>query len=181
VEEATPGFPSPAADGTFMGVSSAADAVWMTDLLSDEQRALTDDPAKFFLDYGRKLSGMDVVRANQRRMKLWETMRDFHRTYDLLLSPVMSCTAFPIGEPPSTIDGQPIRPLGWMGFTQPFNLNGAPAASIPCGFDSRGLPVGLQIVGRAYEDAVVLRAARAFEQIAPWAQVTPGIAEGARG
>jgi aspartyl-tRNA(Asn)/glutamyl-tRNA(Gln) amidotransferase subunit A len=43
------------------------------------------------------------------------------------------------------------------------------------------LPVGLQIVGRAYEDAVVLRAARAFEQIAPWAQVTPGIAEGARG
>jgi aspartyl-tRNA(Asn)/glutamyl-tRNA(Gln) amidotransferase subunit A len=93
-----------------------------------------------------------------------------------VLSPVMSCTAFPIGKPPTTIAGQTIPPMGWMGFTQPFNLNGAPAASVPCGFDSQGMPVGLQIVGRAYEDAVVLRAARAFEQIAPWADRKPKVA-----
>jgi aspartyl-tRNA(Asn)/glutamyl-tRNA(Gln) amidotransferase subunit A len=173
VEEATPGFASPAADGTFMGVAAANDAVWLTDLLTDDDRAMIDEPAKFFLDYGRKLSGMDVVRANQRRMRLWATMREFHKTYDLLLSPVMSCTAFPIGQPPAKIGGQAIPPMGWMGFTQPFNLNGAPAASVPCGFDSKGLPVGLQIVGRAYEDSVVLRAARAFEQIAPWAERKP--------
>jgi aspartyl-tRNA(Asn)/glutamyl-tRNA(Gln) amidotransferase subunit A len=172
VEEASPGFASPAADGTFMGIAGAADAVWISDL-TDGQRAVIDEPAKFFLDYGQKLSGMDVIRATLRRMKLWEKMREFHKTYDLLLSPVMSCTAFPIGQPPATIAGQRIPPMGWMAYTQPFNLNGAPAASVPCGFDSQGMPVGLQIVGRAYEDALVLRAARAFEQLQPWAQRTP--------
>ena len=174
VEEATPGFPSPAKEGTFMGVAAAADAVYLSEL-TEGQQALLDEPARFFLDYGRKLSGMDVVRANQRRMKLWETMRRFHETYDLLLTPVISCTAFPIGEAPRTLDGRPIAPLEWMGFTQPFNLNGAPAASVPCGFDSRGLPVGLHVVGRAYEDATVLRAARAFEQLQPWAGRKPAL------
>jgi aspartyl-tRNA(Asn)/glutamyl-tRNA(Gln) amidotransferase subunit A len=100
-------------------------------------------------------------------------MRAFHKTYDLLLTPVMSCTAFPIGQPPAAIDRTPIPPMGWMGYTQPFNLNGAPAASIPCGFDSQGMPVGLQVVGRAFEDSLVLRAARAFEQAQPWADRKP--------
>lgn len=174
VEEATPGFASPAADGTFMGVAGAFDAAWISEL-SEEQRALMDEPAHFFLEYGQKLSGIDVVHAMQRRMKLWWKMREFHQTYDLLLSPVMSCTAFPIGQPPATIEGKAIPPMGWMGLTQPFNLNGAPAASVPCGFDSQGMPIGLQIVGRAYEDTIVLRAARAFEQLQPWAQMKPPI------
>lgn len=172
VEEATPGFASPSLDGTFMALAASADAVWIGDL-TDDQRELMDDPARFFYEYGKKLTAADVVRGNQRRMKLWETMRAFHETYDLLLSPVMSCTAFPIGDPPRTIDGKDIVPMGWMGYTQPFNLNGAPAASVPVGFDSQGMPVGLQIVGRAYEDATVLRAARAFEQLQPWADRKP--------
>ncbi|HEY7801591.1 MAG TPA: amidase, partial [Dehalococcoidia bacterium] len=52
---------------------------------------------------------------------------------------------------------------------------GQPAASVPCGVDARGLPVGLHIVGRAYEDSLVLRAARAFEQLQPWADRRPAI------
>jgi aspartyl-tRNA(Asn)/glutamyl-tRNA(Gln) amidotransferase subunit A len=174
VDEATPGFESPAATGTFMGVAGAWDAAWLSEL-TDEQLAMTDDPAKFFLEYGKKLSGLDVVRANKGRWKIWETMREFHRTYDLLLSPVISCTAFPIGAAPTKIDGKDIPPMGWMGFTQPFNLNGAPAASVPCGFDSQGMPVGLQIVGRAFEDSTVLRAARAYELASPWANRKPKI------
>jgi aspartyl-tRNA(Asn)/glutamyl-tRNA(Gln) amidotransferase subunit A len=55
----------------------------------------------------------------------------------------------------------------------PFNLTGQPAASVPCGFGGNGLPVGLQIVGRAYDDSLVLRAARAFEQAQPWADKKP--------
>jgi Asp-tRNA(Asn)/Glu-tRNA(Gln) amidotransferase A subunit family amidase len=174
VDETDPGFASPAADATFMGIVGAWDAAWIGDL-SDEQRSVIDEPAKFFLEYGKTLSGIDIVRANQRRWKLWEVMREFHKTYDLLLAPVMSCTAFPIGQPPTTIQGQTIRPMGWMSLTQPFNLNGAPAASVPCGFDSQGMPVGLQIIGRAYEDSLVLRAARVFEQMHPWAQHHPAV------
>jgi len=58
-------------------------------------------------------------------------------------------------------------------FTYPFNLTGQPAASVPCGFTAEGLPVALQIVGRWHADALVLRAAAAFEAIQPWAGRRP--------
>jgi aspartyl-tRNA(Asn)/glutamyl-tRNA(Gln) amidotransferase subunit A len=122
------------------------------------------------------VSGADLVRAQRDRMQLWQTMRRFHETYDLLLTPVTACTAFPVGEEPRRVDGADIPPAGWMPFTQPFNLTGQPAASVPCGVDARGLPVGLQVVGRAYEDALVLRACRAFEQLQPWAHRRPDVA-----
>ena len=63
-----------------------------------------------------------------------------------------------------------------MAISNPFNLTGQPAASVPCGFDSRGLPVGLHVIGRAYEDSLVLRACRAFEQAQPWAARRPAVA-----
>ena len=56
----------------------------------------------------------------------------------------------------------------WTPFTYPFNLTRQPAATVPCGLTKAGLPVGLQIVGALYDDALVLRAARAFERARPW-------------
>ncbi|HWN14385.1 MAG TPA: amidase family protein, partial [Candidatus Dormibacteraeota bacterium] len=58
-------------------------------------------------------------------------------------------------------------------FTYPFNMTGHPGASVPCGFTREELPIGLQIVGRRFEDATVLRASAAFEKLAPWAQRRP--------
>jgi len=58
-------------------------------------------------------------------------------------------------------------------FTYPFNLTGQPAATVPCGFTSEGLPVGLQIVGRWHADSTVLRAAACFEAAQPWAHHRP--------
>jgi aspartyl-tRNA(Asn)/glutamyl-tRNA(Gln) amidotransferase subunit A len=63
-----------------------------------------------------------------------------------------------------------------MTLTSPFNLTGQPAASIPVGYDERGMPIGMQVVGRAYDDALVLRACRAFEQLQPWADRKPPMA-----
>ena len=60
-------------------------------------------------------------------------------------------------------------------FTFPFNLTGHPAASVPCGFTSDGLPAALQIVGRWHADTLVLQAAAAFEQAAPWAERRPSL------
>src|SRR5262249_13524567 len=150
-----------------LNINTPADALWI-DELTEEQRALMDQPAHFFHEHGRKVTAIEMARANQQRMQLWQTMQSFHEKYDLLLTPVISCTAFRHDEEPKQIAGRTIPPAGWMAYTQPFNLTGQPAASIPCGFDAQGLPVGLHIIGRAYEDSLVLRASHAFEQMAPW-------------
>ncbi len=89
-------------------------------------------------------------------------MNAFHERYDLLLTPTMPTPAFAVGR------DQPIGSNGeewvdWSPFTYPFNLTGQPALSIPCGATATGLPVGLQIVGRNFDEAGVLRAARAYE------------------
>ena len=58
-------------------------------------------------------------------------------------------------------------------FTSIFNMTGQPAATVPCGFTKAGLPIGLQIIGRRYDDVTVLRASAAFEAAHPWAQRRP--------
>ena len=98
----------------------------------------------------------------------WRWTRSSSR-YDLLVTPTMPCPPFRAGaDQPGWVAGRPTEYLSWTAFTYPFNVTGQPAASVPCGRDSDGLPVGLQIVGRRGEDGLVLRAARAFERAFPW-------------
>ena len=79
-------------------------------------------------------------------------------------------------EGPQEIDGRSTPTMiDRMPFTYPFNLTGQPAASVPCGFTSDGLPVGLQIVGRWRDEATVLRAAACFEAAQPWTGIRPSI------
>ena len=108
------------------------------------------------------------------RQTFWDTVRRFFANYDLLLTPTMPQTAFDVNIAyPTHIAGQSTEGLSWTPFTFPFNLTGQPAASVPCGFSSAGLPIGLQIVGRRWDDRGVLRAAAAFEAIQPWATHRP--------
>ncbi|MEZ4573008.1 MAG: amidase family protein [Thermomicrobiales bacterium] len=103
-------------------------------------------------------------------------MSDFFNTYDLLLTPTVPLAAFKAGiDFPPEINGVEMSYLGWTPFTYPFNLTGQPSASIPAGFTSDGLPAGLQITGRWRDDAIVLRAAARFEDVAPWADAKPQI------
>ncbi|MSQ22909.1 MAG: amidase [Dehalococcoidia bacterium] len=94
--------------------------------------------------------------------------------YDLLLTPTLATPPFPVGQRPSVIDGQDVDPVwAFTPFCFPFNLTGQPAASLPCGFSSEGLPIGLHLIGRLGDEATVLRASAAFEQARPWAQRRP--------
>jgi len=94
-------------------------------------------------------------------------MKKFHETYDLLLTPTMPLAAFDAGrELPASSDAE--RWMSWTPFSFPFNLTQQPAATVPCGFTTDGLPAGLQIVGRMHDDKTVLRAARAFERERPF-------------
>jgi aspartyl-tRNA(Asn)/glutamyl-tRNA(Gln) amidotransferase subunit A len=95
-------------------------------------------------------------------------------TYDLLLTPTVSCLPFPIDrEGPGSIDGRQVDDDAWTPAAFPSNLCGQPAASVPAGWTRSGLPVGLQIMGRHLADGTVLRAASAFEAVCPWAGVRP--------
>jgi aspartyl-tRNA(Asn)/glutamyl-tRNA(Gln) amidotransferase subunit A len=167
-----PGFPNPTTDQTFIILAATSDAVWLRELTPGQLEQIGPE-AKFFLEAGNAVRGVDYVQANLRRMAIWRAMRRFHETYDLLLTPSLSVTAFPVGKMPARIGDVDLPPFGWSPFTQPFNLTGQPTASVPCGFDGRGLPVGLHIVGRAFQDSLVLRAARAFEEAHPWAHLRP--------
>jgi aspartyl-tRNA(Asn)/glutamyl-tRNA(Gln) amidotransferase subunit A len=116
---------------------------------------------------GRSL--FDASKARLVRLELAATMGRFFGEYDLLLTPTMANTAFGL----TRTEPQYGPTLGWSPFTYPFNLTGEPAISVPCGFSSEGLPVGLQIVGPRFAEGRVLRAAAAFEAVQPWADRRP--------
>ena len=109
------------------------------------------------------------LNAQMERAALARQMADLHQTYDLLLTPTLATPPFEVGRnAPEGYEGR-----AWYGFTFPFNLTRQPAASVPCGLTSAGLPVGLQIVGPARNDLVVLQAARSFERAKPWPLTAP--------
>ena len=110
------------------------------------------------------------------RTVFYHQAREFFEDYDLLLTPQMPLTAWGVDDWPAEIDGSPTPSIfDRLPFTYPFNLTGQPAASVPCGFASDGLPVALQIVGRYHADTLVLQAAAAFEKIAPWNSAWPDV------
>ncbi len=132
--------------------------------LSPEQRALTEPDLQALAEQGRTVDVVTYLRTLDRREAFGRHFNAFHQKWDLLLTPTTANAASAIDAPPDNLVARPIT----SPFTYPFNLTQQPAASIPVGLTSRGLPVGLQIVGAKYADAAVLRAARAFEMARPF-------------
>ncbi|MBX9605558.1 MAG: amidase [Gammaproteobacteria bacterium] len=145
--------------------------LWST--LSPEQQALSDPDFAAQAELGRAYSALDVSRLNVRRGQLGSHMRGFMERYDLLVTPTIAVPAFAAREPAS-VPMTPESMLGWTPFSYPFNLTQQPACTIPCGLTADGLPIGLQIVGPMFGDALVLRAARAFETLQPLPRPTLG-------
>ena len=128
------------------------------------------------MERGKIKSGADYSRAMVYVSRLKARMGALFEQYDLLLTPTTAVPAFPVGEPPAIIGGHPVIPFwGYTPFTFVFNMTMQPAASIPCGFSSDGMPIGLHIIGRKGEETTVLRASAAFESARPWAQKRPPI------
>jgi Asp-tRNA(Asn)/Glu-tRNA(Gln) amidotransferase A subunit family amidase len=110
------------------------------------------------------------------RLAWWQHPQAFFEKYDLLVTPTVACPPFAIGlDNPVEIAGTRVPAYAWIPFTYPFNMTGQPASSVPCGFTKGGLPIGLQIVGRRFDDATVLRASAAFERARPWADRRPAL------
>jgi aspartyl-tRNA(Asn)/glutamyl-tRNA(Gln) amidotransferase subunit A len=173
VDELAPGFADPEETTTKLWFVGSATIVGG---LSAEHVALTDPALRWQAEQGRKVTVAELQQLNVRRGELGSLMRQFHERYDLLLTPGVSIPAFE-AKAPEQWELNLESFLGWTPFTYPFNLTQQPAAVVPCGLTSAGLPASLQIVGPMHGDALVLRAARAYESTREWKlAVVPGFA-----
>ena len=172
VEEDNPGFADPGRAGRIIFYGGVAANVAG---LSPERAALVDPAlARALEEETAGLTALDYVGANATRQAVWDATRRFFGRYDLLLTPTVAVPPFPADrEGPCEVAGRAVERLGWTPFTYPFNLTGNPALTVPAGFTATGLPVGLQIVGRRFDEATVLRAGAAFEAAQPWADRRP--------
>lgn len=172
LEETHPGFDDPSVPERLIFYAGVADNLQG---LSAEQRALLDPELVRALDEevtGRSAS--DFVAASVARHRMWDVTRRFFDHYDLLLTPTIAVSPFAAGEEgPREVHGCAVERFGWTPFTYPWNLTGQPALTVPAGWTTSGLPVGLQIVSRRYDEATALRAGAAFEAVRPWAARRP--------
>ena len=172
LEEADPGFDDPVELFSVLWNAGAAQATWAD---TPEEHALRDPGLLEICADGRRWSAVDYIDALGRRSALAVQMGAFHRRFDLLVTPTLPVAAFGAGR--EVPDGWPRRRwMSWTPFTYPFNLTQQPAVSVPCGLTAAGLPVGLQIVGPRGADALVLRAAHAYETAAPFHHHHPPLA-----
>ena len=163
VETVDPGFADPAQTWLTLWWAGAAKAM---SAFSAEERKRLDPGLEESARKGARLSASDWLTADQARAQLSLHMAKFHRCFDLLLTPSVAVPALKVGElvaDPATQKEW----IDWSPFSYPFNLTRQPAASVPCGLTKAGLPIGLHIVGPMHQDALVLRAARAYERSAP--------------
>jgi len=141
-----------------------------------------------YMEYGKTITGVQYANAMRVVWTLKRRMAEFFDKYDLLLTPTMATTAFPwrnvdlikdnphLTVYPGEIGGKKVEPHnGFNPFCPPFNMSAQPTATLPCGFSSDGLPIGLHIVGRWHEEATVLQASSIFEEIHLWADIRPPV------
>jgi amidase len=143
-----------------------------------EHRAQMKDTVIWNTEYGQRLSGPEVGRAERLRGEIFQRMGEFMADYEFLLLPVCQVPPFDIEQRYiMEIDGTPMATyIDWMKSCYHITVTGHPAISVPCGFTSDGLPIGLQIVGRFHDDFGVLQLAHAFEQANPIGRRRPPLA-----
>jgi aspartyl-tRNA(Asn)/glutamyl-tRNA(Gln) amidotransferase subunit A len=119
-------------------------------------------------------SASNYLDATAVRMELGTLMGKFHQSFDVLITPTLPLAAFPVGQDVPDGWGSPDWE-SWTPYSYPFNLTQQPALSVPCGFTSAGLPIGLQVVGARHADALVLRVGQAYQSATGWHLATPAL------
>ena len=120
---------------------------------------------RLLVEMGRLVSGADYLQAERFRRRLGERFARVFEEVDVVIGPTMPLTAWRVGERSVQIGGreESVLTVSWR-LTYPWNLLGAPAISVPCGFDAAGLPIGAQIAAAPFAEGSVLRAAATLEE-----------------
>ena len=135
-------------------------------------------PARLRLEAGIFIQATDYVQAQRARTLFYRQSCDLFKKVDILAGPTVPVTAFPIGTPKVKIGKRNVNLVSLMSqYTRPFNLNGFPAITVPCGFSKDRLPIGLQLVGRPFDEESVLRIAHIYEQSTEWHRQRPPVTD----
>ncbi|WP_245905889.1 amidase [Mycolicibacterium palauense] len=170
VEEVDPGFADPVE--AFHVLWFAGEAKVLQGLLNGENEERVDAGLRRTAALGETYSASDYLDATAERMRLGQLMGRFHRNYDVLVTPALPLTAFPVGRDVPDGSASPDW-TSWTPYTYPFNLTQQPALSVPCGFSTAGLPIGLQMVGPRHSDALLLRVGQAYQDATEWHRAVP--------
>lgn len=130
--------------------------------MPEERRALILPYIYQWAEGGTYISGVEAVRGFNQTIEMRKACGKLFTTVDAVISPTNPIVSYPAEWASPTND--PAKPFEHIGFTVPWNMSEQPASSINCGFSKSGMPIGLQIVGPRYDDLLVLKLSRAFEQ-----------------
>jgi aspartyl-tRNA(Asn)/glutamyl-tRNA(Gln) amidotransferase subunit A len=119
------------------------------------------------IEKGREMSGADYVKAQLTRARVRRELEELFGQVDVIVTPTTPLVAFPLQASPATANAADLRTSATL-LLRGFNGSGHPALSVCCGFTNEGLPVGLQIVSRLWDEAAALRVGYAYEQAAGW-------------
>ncbi|MEL0616068.1 amidase [Cobetia marina] len=163
VIEIDPGFSCPLETFNTLWFAGATQVL---EKMTDSQRDQMDPGLLDIAARGSNISLSQYLAARRERTALCAHMQSFHEQWDLLITPTLPISPFTAGHnvPPG---GKYHDWMEWTPFSYPFNLTQQPAASLPCGLDDQGLPVGLHIVGGKFMDMKVMHAAMLLEEMLP--------------
>jgi aspartyl-tRNA(Asn)/glutamyl-tRNA(Gln) amidotransferase subunit A len=164
------------------GGLSASLNIWNSEASAVHEKWLSTRPEDYDpavrarLESALGVSGLDYARGQRARRHLMRELQVLFDQVDLLVTPMSGLPAPEHGAKQMVIDGREFDVLtAFTWFSRVFNLTGSPSISVPCGFTSSDLPIGLQLVGALYEEGTVLRAAHAYEQATGWHRRRPSI------
>ncbi|MDR3516570.1 MAG: amidase [Azospirillaceae bacterium] len=162
--------------GAIFAIELASSAAYHDRSLRDGIVAHFEPDVRTLVEMGRLVSGADYLKAEQYRHRLARDFADIFQKVDVVVGPTTPLTAWPVDTPSVAIAGamESVLAASWR-LTYPYNLTGMPALSVPCGFDAAGMPIGLQIAGRPFDEMAVLRVAHAYERDHDWSDAEPAL------
>ena len=160
--------------GAILVTEMASVTAWHdTYLRQPDRRARYTPEVRALMDAGKFIFATDFLKAQRLRRVLIDEVRAAFAGVDVLATPTLPLCGWEVSQSHVEIAGQPEHVLHacWR-YTYPWNLTGLPALSVPCGF-ADGLPVGLQLVGKPFDEATILRVGEAYQQVTRWHEQHP--------
>ena len=142
-----------------------------------EKAALYGDDVRLFLETGELVLATDYIKALRARTLIQQAWRGMFESIDVLIAPTLATPAFRVDKPEITWPDGSKEPAtdAYVRLSAPANVTGLPALSVPCGFTTGGLPIGMQILGRPFSEPTLLTVGEAYESATDWAKLAPAL------